>query len=96
MSTPIQKFFALLEDDAVVDLLPVVGGAIAVAQKTPGVLGLAAAKAYILGNGPAALLKAESDFFGQAAASLSTDFATLQAKAAADIAKQTSGNGQTP
>lgn len=86
MTAPLKQFLQLLGDDAAVDLAPVAIGALQTLQKSPGLLGVAAAKAYLLGNAPAALLKLESDFTSQAVNALQNDLTNLQAQAAAAAA----------
>ncbi len=75
----IQNAFNLLKGDLETDGIPVIVGALSILQKDGvNVVSLAAAKAYILGNAPAALLAAEQSFAQQELAALSNSLAAIK------------------
>lgn len=83
MSSPIANALKFLEGDLEVNLIPVLLGAIAIVQKSPTVLGRAAAKAYLLGNAPAALLAAEGTAVTSGLSTLAADLQKMLASAGA-------------
>ena len=79
MSSFIQNSLKFLETDLESDGLPVLIGAVQILQKQGiNVASIAAAKLYVLGNAPAALLSAEQQFAQQELAALSTTLSTIK------------------
>lgn len=75
----LQNAFNLLKGDLEADGIPVVIGALSILQKQGvNVASLAAAKVYVLGNAPAALLAAEQTFAQQELTALSTDLQAIK------------------
>jgi hypothetical protein len=83
---PLELLLTLLKADAIKDLAPVAIGALTLIEKTPGALGLAAAKLYVIGNAPAALMQLESDFLGQAVTDIQADLANVVTQGNAQVA----------
>jgi hypothetical protein len=79
MSNFIENSLKFLETDFEADGIPVLIGAVQILQKQGvNVASIAAAKLYILGNAPAALLSAEQQFAQQELAALSTTLSTIK------------------
>jgi len=79
MSNFIENSLKFLETDFEADGIPVLIGAVQILQKQGiNVASIAAAKLYVLGNAPAALLSAEQQFAQQELAALSTTLSTIK------------------
>jgi hypothetical protein len=75
----VQALLNLIKGDLEVDLIPVGIGALQILEKTPGVLGIEAAEAYVLGNAPAALLAGATSLLQQEIAALNAKLQAMQA-----------------
>jgi len=82
VSNNVNSFITLLEGNLELDLIPVLIGAMQIVQKNPSLLGIEAAKAYVLGNAPAALLSGATTLLQQEITVLTTKLAALQAAGA--------------
>ena len=80
MSSSLNNLLTLLKDTLEVDLIPVAIGALQIYQKSPNILGLEAAEAYVLGNAPAALLAGATSVLQQEVSTLAAALAAAQAK----------------
>lgn len=83
MSGTVNGLITLIESNLEADLLPVAIGALQILEKNPTLLGVEAAKAYVLGNAPAALLGGATVLLQQEVAALQAKLAALQAAAPA-------------
>ena len=79
MSNNVNSFITLLEGNLEVNLIPVAIGALQILQKNPSILGIEAAKAYVLGNAPAALLNGATTLLQQEITALTAKLAAMQA-----------------
>jgi hypothetical protein len=75
----VNNLITLIEGNLEADLLPVAIGALQILQKNPSVLGIEAAKAYVLGNAPAALMSGATTLLQQEIAALTAKLTALQA-----------------
>jgi hypothetical protein len=74
----VNNLLTLLEGNLEQDLLPVAIGALQILQKNPSILGVEAAKDYVLGNAPAALLAGEAQLMQQEILILSVKLAAFR------------------
>ena len=74
----VNNVITLIESNLEADLIPVVIGALQILQKNPNQLGIEAAKAYVLGNAPAALLSGATNLLQQEIAVLTAKLTALQ------------------
>jgi hypothetical protein len=74
----VNNLLDLIGNNLEADLLPVAIGALQILQKSPNLLGVEAAKAYVLGNAPAALLSGATTLLQQEVAALEAKLAALQ------------------
>jgi hypothetical protein len=81
MSNNVNSFMTLLEGNLEVNLIPVLVGALQIVQKNPSILGIEAAKAYVLGNAPAALLSGATTLLQQEITALTAKLTALQTAA---------------
>jgi hypothetical protein len=79
MSSSVNNLLTLIKGTIEVDLIPVAIGALQIVQKSPNLLGIEAAEAYVLGNAPAALLAGATSVLQQEIAALEAKLAALQA-----------------
>lgn len=86
MSSTAKNFLAFIEGEVEVTAIPVIMGALAILKANPTVAGVLAAKAYFLGNAPAALLTGETSLIQTGFADISTFLTGLQASGAAAVA----------
>jgi len=82
----VNSLLDLIKSNLEVDLLPVAIGALQILEKQPGVLGVEAAEAYVLGNAPAALLAGATSLLQQEVAALTAKLQALQGSAAVSTA----------
>ena len=82
----LSQFLSFLESNLEVDLIPVAQGALAIVQKNPSVAGVLAAKLYVVGNAPVALVQAETSIVQGAINVAATDLAGVLASAEAKVA----------
>jgi hypothetical protein len=78
VSNALTNLMTLIKGDLEVDLIPVAVGALQILQKSPNLLGVQAAEAYVLGNAPAALLSGATTLLQQEIAALEAKLAALQ------------------
>lgn len=79
----VNSLLDLIKSNLEVDLIPVGIGALQILEKEPGLLGIEAAEAYILGNAPAALLSGATTLLQQEVTALNAKLQALQTAAAA-------------
>jgi hypothetical protein len=78
MSSNVNGLIALIKNDFEPELIPVAIGALQILLKSPNLLGVEAAEAYILGNAPAALLSGATTLLQQEVAALEAKLTALQ------------------
>lgn len=74
----VNNVITLIESNLEADLIPVAIGGLQILQKNPNLLGIEAAKAYVLGNAPAALLSGATTLLQQEIAALTAKLTALQ------------------
>jgi hypothetical protein len=74
----VNNVITLFESNLEADLLPVIIGGLQIIQKDPSILGVEAAKAYVLGNAPAALLAGATSLLQQEIAALEAKLAAMK------------------
>jgi hypothetical protein len=79
----VNALITLIEGGLEVNLIPVGIGALQILQKSPNIAGIEAAKLYILGNAPAALLNDATTLLQQEVTTLTAKLQAAQAAAAA-------------
>jgi hypothetical protein len=81
MSNNVNSLLTLIESNLEIDLIPVGIGALQILQKSPNLAGIEAAKLYILGNAPAALLSGATSILQQEITALTAKLVAYQAAA---------------
>jgi hypothetical protein len=85
----VTALISLIEGNLEANLIPVGIGALQILEKDPGLLGIEAAKAYVMGNAPAALLAGATSLLQQEIAALNAKLQAMQAAQANPTTAQT-------